>query len=240
MSTKKPNREEQLVFDCLQKQGFTDVVFEPDGNVPPDLLVNGKIAVEVRRLNQNISSEAGYEGLEQTEYKVHSIVKGIMDSFPMVPDSNGVFVGYHFQRPLPPLNELKKVIKEILTQHLKDPLLKKEYSIGNNFELELFPASNKLNKFYKYGLSSDGDSGGFVIGLIHENLKIILEEKEGKVKNFKPRYPEWWIGLVDNVGYVMDDYDLKQFYELPKLTTSFDRILIVSPLDSNRWVYLYE
>jgi hypothetical protein len=29
-----------------------NVVFEPDGNIPPDFLVNSVYAVEVRRLNQ--------------------------------------------------------------------------------------------------------------------------------------------------------------------------------------------
>lgn len=240
MSTKKPNREEQLVLSCLQKQGFDNIVFEPDGNVPPDLLIDNKVAVEVRRLNQNISTENGFEGLEQSKHRVHSILKGIMDTFPGMPNSNGVFVEYHFQRPLPPWNELKKAFKEILTQHVEFSHLAKVYSIGYNFELELYPASNKLDKFYEYAGGSDGNSGGIRISLIYENLKLILKEKEGKVLKFKSRYPEWWIGLVDNVGYVMDELDLSQFYQLPKLTSSFDKILMVSPLDSSHWLYLYE
>ena len=34
----------------LRHLGFTDIVHEPDGNVPPDFVLNGRIAVEVTRL----------------------------------------------------------------------------------------------------------------------------------------------------------------------------------------------
>jgi hypothetical protein len=32
------------------KKIFTDIVYEPDGNIPPDFLCDGYLAVEVRRL----------------------------------------------------------------------------------------------------------------------------------------------------------------------------------------------
>ena len=48
-----PNREEKLVIDNLSHQGYENILFEPDGNLPPDILVDNKIAIEVRRLNQN-------------------------------------------------------------------------------------------------------------------------------------------------------------------------------------------
>ena len=41
------------------------VVYEPDGNVPPDFAIDGSIAVEVRRLNQNYEEPDGAEGLEE-------------------------------------------------------------------------------------------------------------------------------------------------------------------------------
>lgn len=238
MSIKTPNREEQIVMDCLIHQGFTDLKYEPDGNVPPDIVPNGNIAIEVRRLNQNTPTEDGLEGLEQSEYAVHSLMKSLMDKFPLQPGVNGAFVGYHIKRPLLPLKQLKKEVQKILTSHLSIINTRKKYHIGNNFELELFPATDQLDKLYKYGMSSDNNSGGFVISLIHENIKLILEEKERKVNNFKLRYPHWWLGLVDNIGYVIDKYDLTQLYQMPKLNTSFDRILLVSPLDPTRFIYL--
>jgi len=39
---------EKLVAKYLAHRGYMDVIYEPDGNVPPDFLVNGCIAIEVR------------------------------------------------------------------------------------------------------------------------------------------------------------------------------------------------
>ena len=36
---------EEVVYQYLAARGFTDVVYEPDGQVPPDFLVNGRIAI---------------------------------------------------------------------------------------------------------------------------------------------------------------------------------------------------
>ena len=46
-------QEEKWVEEYLTHRGFRDIVYEPDGNVPPDFLIDGKIAIEVRRLNQH-------------------------------------------------------------------------------------------------------------------------------------------------------------------------------------------
>lgn len=42
---------EKMAYDYFTSLGIKDIVHEPDGNVPPDLLFGNKIAVEVRRLN---------------------------------------------------------------------------------------------------------------------------------------------------------------------------------------------
>ncbi len=62
-----PNKEEQIIIDCLVGQGYTKIDYELDGNVPPDILLNDKIAVEVRRLNQNQVSGNEFKGLEQNQ-----------------------------------------------------------------------------------------------------------------------------------------------------------------------------
>jgi hypothetical protein len=56
---------EVLADAYLRHCGYTDVKYEPDGNIPPDFLVNGRIAIEVRRLNQNYVAPEGNKGLEE-------------------------------------------------------------------------------------------------------------------------------------------------------------------------------
>ena len=59
-------RSEEAVDRFLRGLEVGDVRFEPDGNVPPDFLVDERIAVEARRLNQNELLGNGYRGLEVT------------------------------------------------------------------------------------------------------------------------------------------------------------------------------
>jgi hypothetical protein len=235
-----PNREEQLIIDNLTFQGYKKIEFEPDGNVPPDILVDNMIAIEVRRLNQNQVIGDGFQGLEQDEYTIYGLLRKIMDD---VSDENfdrSAFVGFFFNRPLPDKKEVKKKVTDILVNHKTHMSEHKEYKVSDNFKLKIFPSSNKLQKQYQYGISSDGDTGGFVVGLIHKNLQLIIKEKEDKTRSFKLKYPEWWLAVVDTIGYGLTDLDLEHFYELPKIIHDFDRILLVSPLDKKRFNYLYE
>ncbi|MEZ4719401.1 MAG: hypothetical protein R2851_25450 [Caldilineaceae bacterium] len=52
--------ERKAYEDTFAAQGFENVVYEPDGNIPPDFLVDERIAIEVRRLNQNFVDPEGY------------------------------------------------------------------------------------------------------------------------------------------------------------------------------------
>jgi hypothetical protein len=57
---------ERLADQYLRSFGIGAVIYEPDGNMPPDFCVGGRIAVEVRRLNQNYEfSDGTKQGLEE-------------------------------------------------------------------------------------------------------------------------------------------------------------------------------
>jgi hypothetical protein len=51
--------EEELAQHYLVSLGLGQVVYEPEPNLPPDFLINGTVAVEVRRLNQNEITAGG-------------------------------------------------------------------------------------------------------------------------------------------------------------------------------------
>jgi hypothetical protein len=56
---------ERIVSEYLSHRGFRDVVFEPNGyKTIPDFLLDDRIAVEVRRLNQNEDTPEGPRGLD--------------------------------------------------------------------------------------------------------------------------------------------------------------------------------
>ena len=60
------DESERIVEKYLLALELGTVVFEPDGNIPPDFSVGGRIGVEVRRLNQNYQNSNGRsQGLEE-------------------------------------------------------------------------------------------------------------------------------------------------------------------------------
>lgn len=237
---KKPKPEEKHVMNSLILQGYENIEYEPDGESPPDILINGKIAIEVRRLNQNRVVGNDFRGLEQDEYAISGMIRKIMDDVSDDDHDKSAFVSYFFYRPISEKKELKKKITEILKKHKAYLHEKREYKISENFSLRISPSSLKLKKQYQYGMSSDGDTGGFVVSSIYENLQLAIKEKEEKIKEIRHKYSEWWLALVDMIGYGLTDLDMKHFYELPQLNYNFDRILLVSSLDTASFTYLYE
>lgn len=55
---RKENSDEIRAKKYLQTLPHTKLEYEPLGNVTPDFLIDGKIAVEIRRLNRNYKSES--------------------------------------------------------------------------------------------------------------------------------------------------------------------------------------
>ena len=75
------NLDEARVFEYLKAHFGNDVVFEPDGMVPPDFIVDSIFAVEVRRLNQQFYSSGMSEGLEQLSVPIFDVFNDVLKSF---------------------------------------------------------------------------------------------------------------------------------------------------------------
>jgi hypothetical protein len=72
--------EESLVSEYLVTLGLGPVVHEPDGTKPPDFCIDKRIAVEVRRLNQNEVTELGHRGLEVTRFRLQYRIWNLLSS----------------------------------------------------------------------------------------------------------------------------------------------------------------
>mgnify|MGYP006427624069 CR=1 FL=1 len=235
-----PNKEEQYVIDNLTHQGYVNILYEPDGNVPPDILVDGNIAIEVRRLNQNQKTKKGFKGLEQEDFSIRSVLSKMMRK---VSDKNyekSAFVGYYFSRPIPSKKVIKKFTKKILENHKFFMSERKFYEFSEYFKLEIYPSEIKLDQQYEYGMSIDENSGGFVVNSIYENLKFIIAEKEEKTRIYRSKYAEYWLAVVDTIGYGLSDLELIEFNNIPKIESQFDRLLLISANDYKSFRYLYE
>ena len=226
------NHSEELVFEYLTARGFSNIVSEPDGNVPPDFAIDGRIAVEVRRLNENEKTATGHRGLEEVSKPLTALIKKALAA--IGPPKYGIswFVSYSYRRPLPPWRQLDKVLREVLRKISEQPDLGKcRVRVADKLRLSFTRATELHPNLLVLGIWSDYDLGGFVISDIAHNLRLCMAEKSLKISKVVSRYPEWWLALDDRVGYGdLDEDDRNQLRRLVRLDHPWSKIILVNPL----------
>ncbi len=226
---------EKLVDKYLAHRGYTNVVYEPDGNVPPDFLVNGRIAIEVRRLNQNFGEGENVQGLEEVAIPLwHSVQKLALSLGP--PEAGeSWFVFFRFSRPVEQWKKLEPKLRSTL-QGFKDDRSHKRasFDLQKGFEVEIFRARKPHPTFYVMAGCSDEESGGWLLSEMEKNLQICISEKSKKIKNVKSKYPEWWLVLSDHIGYSLDDFERQQFRDQVSLEHDWKKVIIINPMDHTK------
>jgi len=229
------DRSERIVSEYFSHRGFRDVVYEPDGNVPPDFLLNGLIAVEVRRLNQNEDTPEGPRGLEEAAIPLQARISRMLGTLGSGSSGESWYVVYSFRRPLPSWDELANALRVELTA-FRDNAEHQPTSrtIATGFRVRLFRAGRPYPDFFVFGGYTDGDSGGFVLSELDRNIRICIAEKTKKISRVRERYPHWWLVLVDHVGYGLSGSDREQLRQLVQLDHSWNKIILVNPLDATQ------
>jgi hypothetical protein len=64
-----------------------------------------------------------------------------------------------------------------------------------------------------------------------KNLRLCIDEKTLKIAQFRNRYPEWWLVLVDRIGFGVDECDHKLYREQLGPTPGWDKVILLSPTD---------
>jgi hypothetical protein len=227
------NDSERTVLEYLVSRGLGPVVHEPDGNVPPDFLVDGKVAVEVRRLNQNEETATGYRGLEEVSHPLDTLMQRALSSRGPPICGASWFVCYTYRRPLPPWKELEGMVRCALEQIRGEPNLEElELRVTSRFSLDFTRASKVHSDLFVLGGSSDHDTGGFVVAEMARNLRLCIAEKSRKVSKVRWRYPEWWLAFEDRIGYgVLDERDRNRLSQLILHDALWSKIILVSPIE---------
>ena len=230
------NDSEKSVYQYLKNQGLGTVVYEPDGKVPPDFLVDGRIAVEVRRLNENEETDSGHRGLEEVSKPLNTLVRKALAAMGPPADGTSWFVFYTYRRPLPPWKTLDKGLRGVLREVREKPDPGEcEVRVLSKMRLSFTRASKVHPNLFVLGSWSDHDSGGFVISDMAQNLRICIAEKSLKVSKFKGKYPEWLLALEDRIGYgVLDERDRNDLRELVRVEPPWSKIVLVNPLNPSR------
>ena len=227
---------EKHVYAHLVHRGYSDIVYEPDGNIAPDFLLNKRVAVEARRLNQNKSDGFKHKGLEETSIPLAMRMNKLLASFGSAQDGESWYVFYRFTRPIEWDSieiELRQVLSEFKQRSSRG---KSTLMSSGTIEVVVFRAPRPRDSFYVLGGSSDQDSGGWLLEKLEENIIYCAKEKWQKISNVKSRYPVWWLALVDHIGFSLDDFERELFIEKVSIDHEWDKILIIDPHDASRYL----
>ncbi len=232
------DEQEKIVEKYLKAQGYKNIEHEPDGNIPPDFLLSKKIAIEVRRLNQNVvieddklkkMEEVKFKGLEEVRIPLYDSIIKILSEFDYQPIDKSYFVRLKFKRPLPDFKIVKKKLKEMLSEFYDNPKNEKiELKIIENLTIKISPASKPMEKFFNMGGILDLNRGGWVFSEMEKNLELCSNKKLKKVEKFREKYEIWWLALVDNIGYGLSEKELNIDPGVVK-DHNWDKILIINP-----------
>ena len=219
---------ETLALEFLRYLGMAEIIYEPDGNVPPDFSCAGKVAVEVRRLNQH---DALVRGLEEVAIPLVTKIRALLASLGP-PQEASWFVTFRYRRPVEACKALRLKITSALLCFRNNPSEGVvRLPVSDRFELGLAKSSQLLATCFVLGGYSDHDSGGWTASEIIRNLAIVIPEKSKKVGHFRKKYDEWWLVLLDHIGYArLDTQELDVLREHVKRPPEWTKIFLVNPL----------
>ena len=111
-----------------------------------------------------------------------------------------------------------------------------EWALHANFRLSVFKAAeSRFEDIYVLGGTSDQDSGGWLMGLLEQSIRLCVAEKSQKILGVRDRYPEWWLLLVDHIGYGLSTFDRGCFRNRVRIAHGWGKICLISPLNPQCW-----
>ena len=224
---------EAVANTFLLRLGFADIQYEPDGKRPPDFSVNDSIGIEVRRLNQNVRSAKGFKGLEEDARPLWDGIEKLAKSLgPSPPDENW-YVNFSFRRPFGRRKQIgdhvRAALSEFVSTKERQPT---HWQLTPGFRLEVIKGGTKHPTFFTMGGYVDYDDGGWVLSEMQRNLDICIAEKTIKRRNARKEYTEWWLILLDHIGYGLpDEEDRDQLRSLVSKSADWNRVVLLNSLD---------
>lgn len=232
------NDTEREVLRFLVHKSYreNELVYEPDGNVPPDFLLQDRIAIEVRRLNQNYEGLRRAEGLEEAAIPLLQGMTNLVKSFGPPTAGHSWFVSYDFSRPIVPWRTLKPKVKTLLSDFVLAPeATPTVHTIEPSFRIEIAPSSLAFDTYFVIGGYMDTQAGGWVLSEMIRNIEIAVTEKTTKVAAYRTKYAEWWLALVNRIGVgLLDASDIAEIRKLAPAAPEWNKVLIIDPADHAR------
>ena len=239
MTQEKP--DELRARKWLELQGYSDIQRPRDD--PPDYVVEGCYAVEVRRLNR--MEKDWKKPLEGWEEALKKTIQTVLAEFGPPTEGQVVYVDcdYPFQPPPPD----KRVVERVIRQAIKSVKLPENSLLELKLEcgIRLFlcppvPSESATAKFMVNEVCVATAHTGWVLSELREHIPRCIEEKSRKVRG-KDRvddYSEWWLLLVDYIEYVsgLTEPELESLKQDIRRRDFWKRIVIISP-ENPKWFY---
>ena len=220
------NNDEKIANKYLCSLG--NIVFEPDGNIAPDFLLNNRTAIEVRRLNQNFIGVDKTNGLEELSIPFIRQIDNELAKYPYIHGGSSYFLRLKYRRPIGSLKNIKKRLKESLKDfELNGEVYPKCYSLSENVEIEIGAEARNIATKYNIGILRDWDSGGWLVNMYSTEINYCIKEKSQKISSHLSRYSEWWLILVDRIGGI-DSESKKEVLSYITSAKEFKKVIVLN------------
>jgi len=227
------NIEEEVVKIFLCNQGHPSIQYEPDGNIPPDFLVDNHIAIEVRRLNENYFNGSSIEGLEEKQINLFKVVKNVLDKYnnieTTIADSYGLVLEY--ARPIGNLKNIKCHLDQelYLFVHNQNRSTPHSIVISNSLKITLLKRPTVSNQLFCIYIEKDNNSGGLLEDLYVSNINYCISEKTSKIYKYHNKYKEWWLLLVDYLGWDLYSWESEKMRHNIRKTNLWNKVIVINP-----------
>jgi len=226
--------EEKIALEFLKSITNEVIEYEPNGNRTPDFKIGQNIAIEVRRLNKFINVNGEYENSEKLSFKLISKINNLLSTYKSNNTESEFFTSIEFKRPIyidkvSISNMIKEIKIQIDTLIQNNSLLTQKVKL-ENFEMSFILSSFKTGNKFSEGITIDNDLHVFPLPSIDTSLSIILAEKETKMNPFKNEYQNWWLILIDYVGYGINQDEANNLDNKKLSETIFEKVFIVNPI----------
>ncbi len=223
---------ERIAHQYLLSLGIGDPVYEPDGNRPPDFAIDNRTAIEVRRLNQHRElPEGDTEPLAKATMPLIKHIERLLPDFGPGRAGESWFVHVFFSRPVGPWKELRPRLEIALQTFIERPEEHGEVvPVSATVELRFRRAKKRYPNLFLLGGYLDYDSGGSTLAETVRALEVCIPEKERKIAPYRSKYPDWWLVLINHIGYRLEAEDQVRLRQSLSISHSFNKIVLVNPL----------
>ena len=211
----RSTESEELVAEWLRSEGH-EVRHLTDGDDPPDLVVDGNVAVEVTTID-SFAAQSLYQFFDKhckslgpaEDGRGYSVAIEYKDERTFESDDEGK-----------KKKELKRRIKQELAEHYRNPDSgvqrdgRRVIELPYGITLVIWPWHNSCSVRYKYTVQAIMSfAGEILIAALVEKIQAAIDKKSAntRIQERAAKYQEWWLVVTDTFSGVRHlDQDSKK------------------------------